>query len=183
MMASSKLTVPIVAFFCLAADQFMKSWARHHLTPGSIQPFIPGILQFNLTTNTGGAFGIGRDLSWLMTTLAVLLTIAIISWIAKRQRSQFPPHATESIGLALVLGGALGNLCDRFTVGRVTDFIEFACFSFPVFNIADMAIDLGIVLIACDYYAKRAAVDALLTAGRLDADEGQPEGRSAPEKQ
>jgi signal peptidase II len=181
MMASSKLTVALVAVFSFAADQSMKSWARNHLTPGTIKPFIPGILQFNLTTNTGGAFGIGRDLSWLMTTLAVLLTLAIISWIAKRQRSQYPPFAMESVGLALVLGGALGNLCDRFTVGRVTDFIEFAFFSFPVFNVADVAIDFGIVLIACDYYAKRAAVDALLS--RLDADEGQTEGRSAPEKQ
>jgi len=181
MMASSKLTIPIVTAVCLAADQSIKSWARNHLTPGHVQPFIPGFLQFNLTTNTGGAFGIGRDLSWLMTTLAVLLTIAIISWIAKRQRSQFPPYAVESIGLAMVLGGALGNLCDRFTVGRVTDFLEFAFFSFPVFNVADMAIDLGIVLIAADYYAKRAAVDALLSAGRLD--EGQAEGPSAREQQ
>ncbi len=183
MMALSRLTVPVITVFCLTADQSLKSWARANLTPGNVQPFVPGILQLNLTTNTGGAFGIGRDLSWLMATLAVLLTVAICLWVAKRENSLVPPHAMERVGLALVLGGALGNLWDRFTIGRVTDFIEFAFVSFPVFNVADMAIDVGIVLIACDYYIKRTAVDALMPRGQFPSDKGQLKGTSASEKQ
>ncbi|HEY9869028.1 MAG TPA: signal peptidase II [Candidatus Obscuribacterales bacterium] len=150
-----KLVVPLVALSIIALDQVSKAWARAHLASGATRPLVPGIVHLNYTTNTGGAFGIGRDYSWLMTALAILLTAAVAFWIVRREHGQPAASALERLGLGLLLGGALGNLCDRFTVGRVTDFLEFSFMSFPVFNVADMAIDAGILLIAIDYYIQR----------------------------
>lgn len=150
-----KFVVPLVGLLLIALDQVSKAWARAHLAAGVTKPLIPGLLNLNYTTNTGGAFGIGRDYSWLMTALAIVLTAAVAFWIVRREHGQPGITALERIGLGMLLGGALGNLCDRFTIGRVTDFLEFSFVSFPVFNVADMAIDAGILLIAIDYLRQR----------------------------
>lgn len=136
-----------VAFATLAVDFSTKAWARGCLPEGLRQPFIPGFLQFVLTTNTGGAFGIGKNSKELMTLLAVSVCAAIVYWIYHRERRGDPPSGLESVGLGLILGGAAGNLLDRFTAGRVTDFIEFVFVQFPVFNLADAIIDVGIGLL------------------------------------
>jgi signal peptidase II len=136
-----------VALATTAVDFSTKVWARSCLQEGMRQSFIPGFLQFVLTTNTGGAFGIGKNSKEFMTLLAISVCAAIVYWIYHRERRRDPPAPLESIGLGLILGGAAGNLVDRFTAGRVTDFIEFAFVQFPVFNFADAIIDVGIGLL------------------------------------
>lgn len=136
-----------VALATTAVDFSTKVWARGCLPEGVRQPFIPGFLQFVLTTNTGGAFGIGKGSKEFMTLLAVSVCMAILYWIHHRERRGDPPAPLESVGLGLILGGAAGNLVDRFMAGRVTDFIEFAFVQFPVFNVADAIIDVGIGLL------------------------------------
>lgn len=180
---SAKRIIPLVAISCLACDQLSKWWARAELPQGEARALIPAVIQLNLTTNTGGAFGIGRELSWLMTGLAIVLTAAIVLWIVKREEAQPPPRIIERLGLGFLLGGALGNLCDRLTVGRVTDFLEFAFVSFPVFNVADMSIDTGIFLIAIAYYRGRKAPEREGGGGTTQANGNRLDGRSAPEKQ
>ncbi|MBZ0186402.1 MAG: signal peptidase II, partial [Candidatus Obscuribacterales bacterium] len=80
-------------------------------------------------------------------TLATVLTMAIFSWSIKRQFEIPAPHVLESIGLGCITGGAIGNLIDRYTQGKVTDFLDFAFINFPVFNVADVLIDTGIALV------------------------------------
>lgn len=80
-----------------------------------------------------------------MTLVASLVTILLIVWICKEEGSAGSLFAI--LGAGFLLGGALGNLWDRFTIGHVTDFLEFVFISFPIFNVADILIDLGICLI------------------------------------
>src|SRR5207244_2925248 len=117
------------------------SWARSNLALGSTKPFIPGLLQLTLATNTGGAFSLGRGNNTLMTMLVFSFICAIMLWMISRERSNQPPRMLERVGIGFLLGGAAGNLLDRLMLGHVTDFLDFAFVSFPVFNIADVCID------------------------------------------
>ncbi len=141
---SHKWIIPLVALLCLIFDALTKNWARNKLIAGDAYPFIPGI-SFFLTHNTGAAFSLGAGNSYLMTGLASLVTLALVAWVLKREAKLV--SKVERVGLGFLFGGACGNLFDRFSQGRVTDFIEFTFINFPVFNCADIFIDVGIGLI------------------------------------
>ncbi len=141
----------LFGFLGLAAaftlDRLSKSWALTHLQASQSTIFLPGLLNLRLVHNTGAAFSLGRDNGQLMTTVAALVTISLVAWMTNRYRRAAHSAPLERIGAGILLGGALGNLYDRFTLGQVTDFLEFSFMTFPIFNVADALIDLGIVLI------------------------------------
>jgi signal peptidase II len=143
----AKFTIPAVAVLSFCLDLITKSWARGSLIEASREPFIPGFMQFVLTTNTGAAFSLGRDNTILMSTLASIMTAALIVWTIKRELKDSHLPMLERTGFGCLIGGALGNLFDRYTRGRVTDFLDFTFINFPVFNAADVLIDVGIGLL------------------------------------
>ena len=117
---------------------------------------IPVLPYFNLTYvhNTGAAFSFlseaGGWQRWFFAGLAVLISTGITVWLAKLK-----PHETLlAIALALVLGGAVGNLIDRLAYGYVIDFIDvyYENWHWPAFNIADSAITLGVVLMIAESF-------------------------------
>lgn len=129
------------------SDLFSKIWANSSLHYGQSEVFLPGIMRLTLTRNTGGAFGIGRGNSALITFLACTIVALIIAWILKRERSENPPNGLERAGIGMIVAGAIGNLFDRISHGDVTDFLEFTFIDFPVFNVADALIDVGAFLV------------------------------------
>lgn len=150
------LLILFVSALCVTADQSSKHWALANLTHGQPQPFLPGFIRFMLTANPGAAFSLGNQNGQLMGIVATVLSIAILSWIIKRIVSTEPLPVVEQIGMGCLFGGAVGNLIDRYTRGQVTDFLEFAFVSFPVFNVADALIDVGIgCLFIAMYLIKR----------------------------
>jgi signal peptidase II len=130
----------------VVADQSTKTAALSLLSQGTAVPVLPG---FNLSLgfNTGASFGMmggfmaGKPL--LMAALTGALTIAFAVMAFRAQ------HALERAGFALVVGGALGNIIDRLRQGAVTDFLDlyWRDWHWPTFNVADIAITLGAVLI------------------------------------
>ena len=151
---SHKWIIPLVATLCLIFDGASKDWARHKLIAGDAYPFVPGI-SFFLTHNTGAAFSLGAGNSYLMTALASVVTLCLVAWVLKRESKLV--SNVERIGLGFLFGGACGNLFDRFSQGRVTDFIEFTFINFPVFNCADIFIDIGIGLILIAMMSEKSA--------------------------
>lgn len=145
--SGSAVVVISTVIFALSADQLTKKWALESLSPGTSSGFIPGLLNLTLTHNTGAAFSLGSEHGWLMGLLATVLALLIVAWIISRLRSESPPSTVELVGMGLLLGGACGNLTDRLLLGQVTDFLEFAFVDFPIFNVADALIDIGIGLI------------------------------------
>lgn len=141
--AVALITVAIV----FALDRLSKSWALSNLQMHSSQTFIDGFLKFTLTTNTGAAFSLGSNNGAFMTITAVVLTLALIAWLGSRIVRGTAIPIAELVGLCCIIGGSLGNLADRFTQGHVTDFLEFAFFTFPVFNVADAFINIGLGLV------------------------------------
>lgn len=134
----------------VAADQLSKWWVLHGLKLpelGSIEllPF----LSFTMVWNRGISMGIplGESLGkWGI----IILTFAISAWIAKMLLST--ERRFEGWGYALILGGAIGNIIDRFIHGAVVDFVHLhaAGYNFYVFNLADSAITIGVVLLLID---------------------------------
>lgn len=144
-MAVGTALVTVAATFAL--DRASKAWALANLQMHNSQTFIDGFLKLTLTTNTGAAFSLGANNSSFMTITAVVLTSALAFWLGSRiARGQTIP-IMEMIGLSCIIGGSLGNLTDRFSQGHVTDFLEFSFFSFPVFNVADTFINIGLGLV------------------------------------
>ena len=133
----------------IALDQFTKAVVLSALQPYVPQPVIPGILNWTLAFNTGAAFSFLNDQGgwqrWLFTVLALVVSAILTRWLAAIPRADW----RNALPLALVIGGALGNLIDRVRFGHVTDFIEvyYGTWSFPAFNIADSAITVGAVLL------------------------------------
>jgi signal peptidase II len=149
----AKWIIPITtlgAFFCDAA---CKEFIRATLSPGEPSPFIPGLVRLYLTTNTGAAFSLGAGNGYLMTSLATVVTLFLVAWMLRREAELV--SNIERAGLGLLFGGACGNLFDRFTQGRVTDFLDLTFIDFPIFNTADMFIDVGIALILLSMLLER----------------------------
>jgi signal peptidase II len=133
-------------FFSFALDVLSKNWASHYLRPGESQTLFPPLLQFSLVTNTGVAFSVGHDHGVLVSIITTVVFLALLFWYWRQLKRGFESHL-EHYGLAIVIGGALGNLLERYMHGHVTDFLEFTFVKFPVFNLADVMIDVGIGLI------------------------------------
>jgi signal peptidase II len=133
-----------IAAITFLVDRLTKLWAERVLATRPPVQIVSGVLQFNYTTNSGGAFSIGGSAPWVFAGASVIV-IAFI--VVASFRIARPAMA---VALGLVLGGALGNLTDRVVrgpglSGRVIDFIDLHVW--PVFNVADSAIVLGAVIL------------------------------------
>lgn len=132
------------------ADRASKDWALSSLELHRETHWLHPFLDFYLVKNSGAAFSMGKDNSQLVLVVAVATTVCLIVWSFYRLYTQTRAGQNaplERIGAGLIAGSSLGNLVDRFTQGRVTDFLQFGFFDFPVFNLADALIDVGIVLL------------------------------------
>ena len=135
----------VIAAVTLLIDQFTKYLAATYLATIVVWAPIPSlahVFTFTYTTNTGVAFGLFKDLGPIFVGVAVVVIAAIVIY-----QREIPQEAwLVRVALGLQLGGAAGNLVDRLRVGHVIDFIHFHFW--PVFNVADMSIVGGVILLA-----------------------------------
>jgi signal peptidase II len=130
-----------LAGLSLLGDRLTKLWIMQTLALHQSKPLWPGVFHFTYVTNSGAAFslfsGNGEWLRWL--SLMVSLGLMLLAW--------FDPKLDrwQQVGYGLILGGALGNGIDRFSSGQVVDFLDFRLIRFPIFNLADVAINLGVI--------------------------------------
>ena len=119
-------------------DQATKYWIQSRMAYGESAPVIPNIFHITYILNPGAAFGILENKTWFFVLVAVLL-IGGVAYIYPRLPSDRP---LLKLGAGLLTGGAVGNLIDRIRLGQVVDFFDFRIW--PVFNLADVAIVLGV---------------------------------------
>ena len=134
----------IAALVGLLLDRVTKYWVVQSFEDlGDTVPLWEGVFHFTYVVNTGAAFSLfeqtGGWLRWL--SLAVSLGLIALAWFGPRLK------ITEQLGYGLILAGALGNGIDRFLFGYVVDFLDFRLIQFPVFNLADVCINVGIVFL------------------------------------
>jgi signal peptidase II len=154
----------IVAIAAIAIDQGSKLWARQALAVGERVPVVDGYWDWRLSFNPGASFNLFESAAGARIFLSVigLVAIGVIAWMVRRARDD---QRATVIGLALIAGGALGNLVDRVTQGVVTDFALWHWGDrafWPMFNVADAAlvVGVGVLLIASGKPAARGSVHA-----------------------
>lgn len=133
----------------IVLDQSTKAIVIGALTPQVPHEVIPHFLNWTLAYNTGAAFSFLADAEgwprWFFSGLAAVISVVLIRWLARTERADW----RAALPLALVVGGAIGNLIDRLRIGYVTDFIQvyYQQWAFPSFNVADSAISVGAALL------------------------------------
>ena len=135
-----------VALAVVLIDQLSKAWALQHLAGRGIQPLLPGLLKQQLVFNTGAAFSMLTGNTAALGLVSALVAIGLVAWI----QTAGPLRRLQWLGLGLLLGGAIGNGLDRWRLGQVVDFLAFVPISFPVFNGADVAINLAVACLVLD---------------------------------
>jgi signal peptidase II len=154
----------LLSSFIVLADQLSKSYITQHFGEFEFIRVLP-VLDITLMHNVGAAFSFLASASgwqrWLFIALAVGVSAAIIVWLCRLPRGA---HGLLAAGLALVLGGAIGNVIDRIRLGFVVDFIHFHWDHayFPAFNVADSAITVGAACLLLDalFEPKRSSAKA-----------------------
>lgn len=140
----SIITVALVVF----SDRITKNFFSKLLSVGETIPVIKDIFHFTLVHNTGMAFGLFKDHGIVFIIIPVI-AIALLVYNIYYYRENENLSRSYIFAFSLIMGGAIGNLIDRISIGHVIDFFDFRVF--PVFNIADSAITVGaiIILIKC----------------------------------
>lgn len=139
----------VAIFLCTTGfDQASKQWAETSLHAGSPQTFIHGVWDWELAKNPGVAFSTFAGVEGAQVVLAILAAIALIAIGVVAMRTR-PDERLKLAALAMIGGGALGNLLDRIRAGGVTDFVRWRIgeHMWPIFNVADAALVLGVGLL------------------------------------
>lgn len=135
----------VCAVFAYALDQTVKEWAVSNLTPGESRELLGSLLQLRLTFNPGAAFSFATNATWMLSIIAAVVVVVVLVTARKLRNTLW------AMAFGLLVGGALGNLTDRFVRapgggnGHVIDFLELP--NWPIFNVADMAICTAAALI------------------------------------
>ena len=133
----------ILAVLLVVADQAVKFAVRANIDLGQSVPFIPYIMDLTYVQNTGAAFSILRQHTWLLT-ITSLAVVLVMCWLIVKG---FFKNTLGRWAAALVLAGGVGNLIDRAVFGFVTDMFKTTFIDFPVFNFADCCITVGVPLL------------------------------------
>ena len=160
------LLVGLIVLVIVVVDQLAKGWVVRDLpayTPVDVAAWLRPVLSFTYVKNTGVAFGMFPQLNTVFTVLSAVVILLMVIF----QRTIPPQVWIVHVALGLVMGGALGNLIDRITRGYVVDFLDVNFWPFatwPVFNVADSAIVVGVAILLVDsfflHHLERATADA-----------------------
>jgi signal peptidase II len=148
----SALTAYGIAGAIIAADQISKHWVLEVFKlPLKREVEVLGPFHLSMVWNRGVSFGLFRAevdwIRWALVGFSVAVAVFLAGWARKVER----PLLAAAIGL--VMGGAIGNVVDRIRFGAVADFIDFKALYFPwVFNVADSAISIGVLLLLLDSF-------------------------------
>ena len=139
--------LPIFAVIVLILlDQGTKLWALASLKPIHNMTLVEGFMDLTFVENRGVAFGMFSGQRWFILLLTGIIAVGLIWFYVTmpKKKEYFPLR----ISLVMVLSGAIGNIIDRLFRGYVVDFFEFTFFEWPVFNVADIYVVVGVILLA-----------------------------------
>ncbi len=140
------MKIIVYSFYIILLDQVSKFIVLSTLGFNRSINIVPNLLNFTLVKNKGAAFSLFSNYPNFLTIISILASLLLITVILK-----FPPRSHWNfIGLAYLLGGTLGNGIDRLFKGYVIDFLELVPINFPIFNVADISINIAIICFIID---------------------------------
>ena len=134
----------LVAIFGIVLDQITKYVVvQQFVTVGNTFPLWQDVFHFTYVINTGAAFSFFRGQVEILRWISLIVSLLLIVFV------WFTPRLTllEQLGYGFILSGAIGNGIDRFLFGYVVDFLDFRLINFPIFNLADVFINIGVILL------------------------------------
>ena len=145
------LKILFYSFYIIIIDQTSKLLVLFTLGFGRSKNIIPNFLNFTLVKNKGAAFSLFSNSTTILTIISVIVSLLLITLILK-----YPPRSYwNSIGIAYLLGGTVGNGIDRLFKGYVLDFLDIVPINFPIFNIADISINIAIICFIMDLISSK----------------------------
>lgn len=129
-------------------DQLIKVFIRNYLSLYESISVIPTFFRITYVENDGAAWNILSGNKFLLILIACIVLFCMYQFVLKNKKLRF----IEQLGYSLFIGGVLGNLCDRIFLGHVIDYLDFTIFgySYPVFNLADIGIVVGVIFVIVD---------------------------------
>ncbi len=147
----ASLAALALASLVLISDQLSKLLALQHLPLGVSISFVPGLLRLQRVGNSGAAFSLLSGNNGALSVLSTAVCLALVFWLVRH-----PPQSSwQTLAFGFLLGGAAGNGLDRLRLGEVVDFLELVPIPFPIFNLADVAINLAVLCFAIDLLRDR----------------------------
>lgn len=141
-----KFGFPILAAVLVGLDQLVKAWTVVNIELDTVEPFLPGFMSLAYLRNYGAAWSILQNQQWFFTIVTIVAVIGLIWYYVK----QIKGGLWTLFSLTLMIAGALGNFIDRIRLGYVVDMFHLDFISFPVFNVADMCLCVGVgILFIC----------------------------------
>lgn len=137
----------IVLVFIIITDRLSKTWAYEYLREAEPIPVLNNLFELRYSENTGMAFSLLSDKPRFLFTLVLLIILGIFYHIVKQK--------TLDLSIAFILAGGLGNLMDRLIYGFVVDFINPLFVDFAIFNVADIALNIGVALLIIQYFTSK----------------------------
>ncbi len=135
------ILIPLVG---IVADQLVKYWASVQLRAVDTIPLWEGVFHLTYCENTGAAFSLLSGKRWLLLAVTVLMLAGLLYVLHKN----WLKNAFGRTGLRFIISGAVGNMIDRFLLGYVVDLFDFRLIHFPIFNVADILLCVGVGMIA-----------------------------------
>jgi len=149
-------------------DQFTKTWISREMSRGESRRVIGDFFRLTYVHNDGAAFGLDLGGRWAFIAVTVAVSLFIVASYSRTEKTPLARWA-----LALILGGAVGNLIDRIRLGEVIDFLQFGIgkLYWPIFNVADIGVSVGVGLLALHLFRKEPGQDARTGGPSEDARE------------
>lgn len=141
-MKFKKISLPIVMLLGIVLDQVVKMAIVKHIKLSEQKPVLKGLLSLTHLRNNGAAWSILEGQQWFFVlTTVIVLAVAAWFWLKNLSKNWY------AIGLTLIISGALGNFIDRVRQGYVVDMFQLDFINFPIFNVADILLSIGFVVL------------------------------------
>ncbi|EMF0079894.1 signal peptidase II [Enterococcus hirae] len=134
----------MISGLLVALDQWVKWWIVNDLSLSETKTLIPGVLSLNHIRNTGAAWSMLEGKMWFFVIITVVAVIVVVTLMVKNRKQG---NRWLLTGLSFILAGAIGNFIDRVRLGYVVDMFQTDFMNFPIFNVADMTLVCGVILI------------------------------------
>jgi len=156
----------LISLTAVVLDQFTKHWISREMSRGESRSIWGDFFRLTYVHNDGAAFGLDLGGRWAFIAVTVIVSLFIIVSYSRTEKTPLARWA-----LALILGGAIGNLIDRIRLGEVIDFLQFGIgrLYWPIFNVADIAVSIGVGLLALHLFRKEPGPDARTGGSSEDA--------------
>ncbi|HFU4137002.1 TPA: signal peptidase II [Streptococcus suis] len=138
-----KFGFPLLAAVLIAIDQYVKAWTVANIELDSVRKFLPGFMSLAYLRNYGAAWSILQNQQWFFTIVTIVVMIGLVCYYIR----QIKGSLWTLFSLSLMMAGALGNFIDRVRLGYVVDMFHLDFINFPIFNVADMCLSVGVGLL------------------------------------